>query len=90
MRLSLSRNGHVSTGYQNCCEYTVLENGRSIGRIFQRDTVPELRWFWSLTTIGAYQPGIHTHGRASTIEAATADFQANYQRWLVAARGTES
>ena len=30
----------------------------------------ELRWFWSITMIGARHAGIQTHGHAATLEQA--------------------
>jgi hypothetical protein len=64
------------------CEYTILKQGRPVGRIFERDSVPELPWFWSIATIPSDEAGIYTYGRAATLEAAKADFHSNYRRWL--------
>ena len=67
-------------------EYTILRDGRPVGRIFERHSVPELPWFWSITTIPSDEAGIYTYGRAATMETAKADFQANYRRWLTWAK----
>jgi hypothetical protein len=43
-------------------------------------TLPELRWFWSITVYVDPKRGIVTTGRASTIEAAKAQFLANWEK----------
>ena len=46
-------------------------------------TLPELRWFWSITVYVDPKRGIVTTGRASTIEAAKAQFLANWEKCAV-------
>ena len=40
---------------------------------------PELRWFWSITIIGARHAGIRTSGRAPTLEEAQGDAVPSYR-----------
>jgi hypothetical protein len=87
MRLSLRRTGLSPPVDADRADYIVIDDGREVGRIYEdRYTLPELRWYWSIIMIGAHRAGIKTSGRAPTIEAAKADFQANYRRWLVWAK----
>jgi len=65
----------------------VIHDGREVGRLYEdRHTPPRLRWYWSITVIGAHQARIKTNGRAATFEEAKASFQTNYRRWLVWAK----
>jgi hypothetical protein len=58
--------------YEHLGDYDVLEDGRSIGRIYEirAPTRPDLLWFWSLTVLGAHRAGILTNGRTKTLEDA--------------------
>jgi hypothetical protein len=59
---------------------------RAIGRIFKDRTRPELRWYWSITMIGARHAGIQTDGHSPTLEQAQAELQANWRKCLVSAK----
>ena len=48
-----------------------------------RATRPALRWFWSITMIGARHKGIRTDGCTPTLKQAKAELQANWHKWLV-------
>jgi hypothetical protein len=68
--------------YEHLGDYEVLEDGRSIGRIYEiRAPRPDLLWFWSMTVMGAHRAGILTDGRTKTFDEAKASFKANYERW---------
>ena len=90
MSLSFHRVDHPSPAGPDWSEYTIVENGRPIGRIFQRRSVPELPWFWSITTVPSDQADKYMHGRAATMESAKADFEANYERWITSAPNVET
>jgi hypothetical protein len=48
--LFLRPTGLASAAYRDQADYTITEDGRAIGRIYEdRHTPPELRWFWSIT-----------------------------------------
>ena len=82
--LTVRKTGPVSLAYRQWADYTVYENGRAIGRIYEdRATRPGLRWFWSITMIGARHTGIRTDGCTPTLEQAKAELQANWRKWLV-------
>jgi hypothetical protein len=83
MPLTLRPTGLAPPVYEDLEDYEVLEDGESIGRIYEirAPTRPDLPWFWSITVVGAYRAGIHTDGRAPRFEDAKAQFQTNYERW---------
>jgi hypothetical protein len=52
---------------------SLSRDGRDIGRLYEdRQSRPEYRWFWSITTYVDPTLGIVTSGRAPTIEEAKA------------------
>src|ERR1700736_3530306 len=49
--------------------YIVCEDGKAIGRMYEdRQTLPELRWFWSITVYVDPKRGINTSGRAASLD----------------------
>jgi hypothetical protein len=63
MPLTLRRTGLSSPAYADQVDYTVLKDGREIGRIYEdRHSRPELRWFWSIMVFVGSRPGIVTPG----------------------------
>jgi hypothetical protein len=81
MALTLRPTGLASPVYRDQLDYTVIEDSREIGRLYEdRNTQPELRWFWSITVFVGSRPGIATHGRTATIEEAKAQFIRNWNR----------
>jgi hypothetical protein len=85
--LTVRKTGPASLAYQQWADYTVYDDGRAIGRIYEdRATRPALRWFWSITMIGARHTGIRTDGCTPTLKQAKAELQANWRKWLVSAR----
>jgi hypothetical protein len=61
--------------YRDLLDYEVIEDGRSIGRMYEdRHVLPEQQWFWSITVFVGYREGVTTYGRAPTFEEAKARF----------------
>jgi hypothetical protein len=59
-------------------DFDVLADGKVVGRIYDdgsAGTAPELRWFWSVTSIWPATSGV-TNGTAATREEAMAKFRA--------------
>ena len=76
--------------YADWFDCVVYDDGRPIGRIYEdRHALPDLRWYWSLTVLGAWQSG-PTSGRAPTLDEAKAQFHANFKKWLVWAKLEEA
>jgi hypothetical protein len=70
MPFTLRRTGLSSPVYADQIDYTVLEDGREIERMYEdRYSPPELRWFWSITVVVGSWPGIVTNGRTPTCSA---------------------
>jgi hypothetical protein len=87
MRLSLRRTGLSPPAYAHRADYTVIDTGREVGRIYEYDSQP---WFWSLTVFGAHLAGTKASGRSATFETAKAEYEASYRRWLVWAKLEEA
>ena len=83
MSLTMRKFSRTSAAYADWFDCEVYEDGRAMGRIYEdRHTLPELRWYWCITVLGAWQSG-PTSGRVPTLEEAKAQFQANFKKWLV-------
>ena len=79
--LTVRKTGPVSLAYQQWADYTVYDDGRAIGRIYEdRATRPALRWFWSIAMIDARHTGIRTEGCTPTLKQAKAELQANWRK----------
>jgi hypothetical protein len=77
--LTVRKTGPTSLAYQQWADYTVYDHGRAIGRIYEdRATRPALRWFWSISMIGARHTGIRADGCTPTLEQAKAELRANW------------
>ena len=82
MGLSLRRSGLVSPADADRPDFLVIEDGKVIGRIYERRYAPaDARWFWSITVIGAYRAGVATDGRTATFEQAKAQFKTSWLAW---------
>ena len=69
MPLILRPTGLSSPVYKDRFDYTVFEDGRPIGRMYEdRHAPPELRWFWSITVYVDPKLGIRTDGRTTTLK----------------------
>jgi hypothetical protein len=83
----MRKTGLHSPAYADWVDYTIYEHGRAIGRIYEeRAALPDLRWFWCITIIGARHAGIRTDGRVATLDEAKAQLHDNYRKWLVWAK----
>jgi hypothetical protein len=81
MPLTLRPTGLSSPSYADQPDYIVCEDGKAIGRTYEdRQTLPEQRWFWSITVYVDPKQGINTSGRATSLDEAKAQFQSNWQR----------
>jgi hypothetical protein len=57
-------------------------SGKVVGRIYEDahlSTPPELRWFWSVTSIWPATPGV-TNGTAATLDEARAKFREAWEK----------
>ena len=64
--LTLRPTGLSSPAYRDLIDYTVIQDNRAVGRICEdRHTLPDLRWFWSITVYVDPKQGITTSGRAA-------------------------
>jgi hypothetical protein len=80
--LTLRPTGLSSPAFADWLDYVIVEDGRDVGRLYEdRNTLPALRWFWSITLYVNPMLGIVTSGRAPTIEEAKAQFLASWQRY---------
>ena len=62
-------------------DYIVIQDDRAVGRIYEdRQTLPDLRWFWSITIYVNPKRDINTSGRAASLDEAKAQFLSNWQR----------
>ena len=62
------------TAPQHCCPLPLNQ------QTSQRHTLPDLRWFWSITVYVHPKLGIITSGRAASLDEAKAQFLSNWQR----------
>ena len=70
-----------SPAYADKLDYVVCEDGKVIGRIYEDwHTLPDLRWFWSITVAVDPKQGTITSGRAASLDEAKAQFLSNWQR----------
>jgi hypothetical protein len=81
MLLTLRPTGLSSPVYADWLDYTVIEDGRAVGRMCEdRYSPPELRWFWSIIVIIDSRLGIVTNGRTATLDEAKARFRDSWDR----------
>jgi hypothetical protein len=81
MPLTLRPTGLSSPAYADQPDYIVCEDGKAIGRMYEdRQTLPELCWFWSITVCVDPKRGINTSGRAASLDEVKAQFLSNWQR----------
>jgi hypothetical protein len=79
--LTLRHSGLSSPAYRDWLDYVIVEDGRDVGRLYEdRNSRPELRWFWSITVYINPMLGITTSGRAPSLEAAKSQFLISWQR----------
>jgi hypothetical protein len=81
MPLTLRPTGLSSPAYADWLDYTIYEDGRAIGRMYEdKQSLPELRWFWSITVYVDPKFGIKTNSRTATVEEAKAQFRASWEK----------
>jgi hypothetical protein len=79
--LTLRHTALSSPAYRDSIDYTVVKDGRAVGRMFEdRHSRPELRWFWSITVYVGPKQDITTSGRAPSLEAAKGQLLTNWQK----------
>jgi hypothetical protein len=62
-------------------DYIFIQDDRAVGRIYEdHQTLPDLRWFWSITIYVNPKRDINTSGRAASLEGAKAQFLSNWQK----------
>ncbi len=89
--LTLRPSGLSSPAFGDWLDYVVVDDGRDVGRIYgDRHTLPELRWFWSITVYVNPKLGILTSGRAPSIEEAKAQLLASWQKCRSTSRHSTS
>ena len=49
MALTLRPTGLSSPAYADRLDYTIFDNGKPVGRMYEDKHAPELPWFWSIT-----------------------------------------
>ena len=64
-------------------DWIVLDDGKPIGRIYQRHApaTADVAWFWSITTYVEPRSGLRTSGTMGTLDAAKAAFRDSYDKW---------
>ena len=62
------------TAPQHCCPLPLNQ------QTSQRHTLPDLRWFCSITVYVDFKQGINTSGRAPSLDEAKAQFLTNWQK----------
>lgn len=84
MALTLRPTGLHSPAFAHLADWCVLEDGESIGRIYERHSPfrPELAWFWALHLGGPARHHVQTDGNAATAEGAKAAFAAAREAFL--------
>jgi hypothetical protein len=79
--LMLRRTGLSVPAHGDQLDFEVIEDGRAIGRFYEdKNALPELRWFWSITAFVGDRSGVATNGRAPNLELAKARFVENWQK----------
>jgi hypothetical protein len=81
MALFLRPTRLASVGYRHLQDWTIVEDGRTVGRIIEdgsASTSPDRRWSWSIVIFVPDRTGIVTSGKAPTLSEAKADFRRNW------------
>jgi hypothetical protein len=84
MALTLRRTPleHSST-FGHLEDWQVLDDGKPVGRLYQRHTgaPPEMIWHWSITVYVEPRAGLRTSGTAETLDAAKTAFREIWDKW---------
>jgi hypothetical protein len=84
MLLTMRPTGGHSPAYADRQDWTVLDEGRPVGRIYEdmsASASTDQRWTWSITVYVWPDAGIATSGKAATLDQAKAEFQRGSARW---------
>ena len=91
MALTLRRSDpDQSPAFAHLEDWTVLDDGKPVGRIYQRHAPASAAqtWFWSITEYVEPRSGLRTSGPASTLGEAKVAFKASWLRWRAWAERT--
>jgi hypothetical protein len=79
--LILRPTGLSSPVHKDQLDYTVVEDGHAIGRMYEDRHAPaELRWLWSITVHVDPKLGIRLDGRTTTLDHAKEQFRRSWER----------
>ena len=79
--LSLRPTGLASPAFADQKDYVVIEDGQTIGRMYEDPHAPtDYRWFWSITEHVDPAHGIVTNDRVSTLDEAKAQFKSSWSK----------
>ena len=71
-------------------DYTIYSGAWAMGRIYEERAAPApLCWSWSIFGAVAKPCDMRTNGRTSTLDAAKAEFEASWRKWLEWAKLSE-
>jgi hypothetical protein len=93
MPLTLRPTGlQCSAAFAHLADWSVYDDGRQIGRLREEHAPPrpERAWYWSITVLGPGRGRVRTEGHAASLEAAKADFQAQWEAFKVAGKDSDS
>jgi hypothetical protein len=86
----VAQQGSGATGYvydspatADLEDWIVLDDGKPIGRIYQRHAPAnaDVAWFWSITTYVEPRAGLRTSETTGPLDAAKAAFRAAWEQW---------
>ena len=74
----------TSPAFAHLQDWQVLDDGKPVGRLYQRHTgaPPEVIWHWSFTEYVEPRAGLRTSGTAETLDAAKAAFRESWDNGL--------
>jgi hypothetical protein len=80
-QLVLRPTGLSSPAYRDQLDYVVIEDSRTIGRMYEdKHAPPDVCWFWSITLHVDPALGITTNGRVPSLEEAKTRFKSSWSR----------
>jgi hypothetical protein len=83
MALTMRPTGLSSPAYKDDIDFVIYDDGEAVGRIYEIGgigTPPDVQWFWSMTLLVAWRPGVVTSGKIATLEEAKARFRESYAK----------
>ena len=89
MPLTMRPTGLASPAYAGLEDWTVLDDGRIVGRIYEdrsHGTPPELRWRWSITRYVPPGLGVRTDNKVGSRAEAKQQFRQTWEAVRTAAR----